>query len=137
MSASAESPEAVARAFADAINRRNPDELAELMTEEHLFIDSLGNRVTGREAMRAGWSGYFRMVPDYSITVAETYGAGAVVILLGTAQGTLAVDGRLLPENRWQTPSAWRAEIRGAQVAEWRVYADNEPIRQLLARQRP
>jgi uncharacterized protein (TIGR02246 family) len=136
MSVSPESPEAVARAFADAINRQNPDELAELMTEDHVFIDSLGTRVAGREAMRAGWNGYFRMVPDYSITVTETYGAGAVVILLGTAQGTLAVDGRLLPVNRWQTPAAWRAEIRGVQVAAWRVYADNEPIRQLLARHR-
>jgi ketosteroid isomerase-like protein len=136
MSASPESPQAVARAFAEAINRRSVDELAALMTEDHAFIDSLGARVAGREAMRAGWAGYFRMVPDYSITVTETHGAGSVVILLGTAQGTLAVDGRLFPENRWQTPAAWRAGIRGEQVAEWRVYADNEPIRQLLARHR-
>jgi uncharacterized protein (TIGR02246 family) len=130
------SPEAVARTFADAINRQSAGELAELMTEDHVFIDSLGARVAGREAMRTGWTGYFRMVPDYSVAVTETYSAGSVVILLGTAQGTLAVDGRLLPENRWQTPAAWRAEIRGAQVAGWRVYADNEPIRQLLARHR-
>ena len=136
MPASPESPKPVARAFADAINSRNADELADLMTEVHVFIDSLGTRVAGREVMRTGWTSYFGMVPDYSITVTETYGAGAVVILLGTAQGTLAVDGRLLPENRWQTPAAWRAEIRGVQVAVWTVYADNEPMRQLLARHR-
>jgi len=136
MSASPESPEAVARAFAGAINRQNAGELAELMTEDHVFIDSLGARVAGREAMREGWTGYFRMVPDYSITVTEAYSAGSVAILLGTAQGTLAVDGRLLPENYWQTPAAWRAEIRGVQVAVWTVYADNEPMRQLLARHR-
>jgi ketosteroid isomerase-like protein len=135
MSASPESPEAVARAFAEAINRQNVGELTDLMTEDHVFIDSLGARVAGREAMRAGWIGYFRMVPDYTITVTEAFSAGAIVVLLGTAQGTLAADGRILPENHWQTPAAWRALIRAAQIAEWRVYADNEPVRQLLARQ--
>src|SRR5271157_5929207 len=99
MPPSPQSPESVARAFADAINHQSPDELAALMIEDHVFIDALGTRVAGREAMRAGWTGYFHMVPDYSITVTETYGAGAVVVMLGTAQGTLAVDGRLLPEN--------------------------------------
>ncbi|MGA2186030.1 MAG: nuclear transport factor 2 family protein [Bryobacteraceae bacterium] len=130
MSTSPESPEAVARAFADAINRQSPDLLAELMTEDHVFIDALGTRVAGREAMRAGWTAYYRMVPDYSITVTETYSAGPVVVMLGTAQGSFAAE-------HWQTPAAWRAEIRGVQVAEWRVYADNEPIRQLLSKHRP
>ena len=130
MSTSPESPEAVARAFADAINHQNVDALAGLMTEDHVFIDSLGARVAGREAMRAGWTAYFRMVPDYSITITETYSTDPVVILLGTAQGTFAAE-------HWQTPAAWRAEIRGVQVAEWRVYADNEPIRQLLSKHRP
>jgi uncharacterized protein (TIGR02246 family) len=121
------SPESVAAAFADAINHQSVDELCDLMTEDHVFIDALGARVAGREAMRAGWTAYFRMVPDYSITVTETYSAGPIVIMLGTAQGSYAA-------HPWQTPAAWRAEIRGSHVAEWRVYADNEPIRQLLAR---
>jgi len=128
MSASPESPEAVARAFADAINRQSPDELAAMMTEDHLFIDALDNRVQGREAMRAAWRGYYRLVPDYTITVEEAYGVGDVVVMLGTAQGT--TNG-----GWWQTPAAWRAEIRGSQIGAWRVYADNEPIRKLLANQ--
>jgi len=128
MGASPDSPDAVARAFAEAINRQSPDDLAALMTEDHLFIDSLGNRVRGREAMRAGWRGYFSLVPDYTVTVEETYSAGDVVVMLGTAQGTTL-------GGQWQTPAAWRAEIRGSQIAAWRVYADNEPIRKLLANQ--
>ena len=122
------SPVAVARAFADAINRQSPDELAALMTEDHAFIDALDNCVQGREAMRAAWRGYFGLVPDYTITVEEVYGAGAVVVMLGTAQGT--TNG-----GWWRTPAAWRAEICGSQIASWRVYADNEPIRKLLANQ--
>jgi len=133
MSASPESPESVARAFGDAINLHNVDDLAALMTEDHVFIDSLGNRVQGREAMRKGWIGYFGMVPDYMIAIHETYSNDPVVIMVGTAQGTLAVDGHVPPENHWQTPAAWRAEIRDGRVASWQVYADNEPIRRLLA----
>jgi hypothetical protein len=38
----------------------------------------------------------------------------------------------LKPENRWQTPAAIRALIEDGKVAEWRVYADNEPIRQRI-----
>jgi hypothetical protein len=38
----------------------------------------------------------------------------------------------LRPENHWTTPAAWRASIRDGLIAEWRVYADNEPIRQIM-----
>jgi ketosteroid isomerase-like protein len=129
-----ESAERVARAFVAAINRQDVDALAALMTAEHCFIDSLGNAVRGREAMRAAWTGYFKMVPDYSIAMEEAYSNGAVVVLLGVVQGTYAADGELKPENRWQTPAALRAAIEDGQVAEWRVYADNEPIRQKMAK---
>ena len=131
-----ESPVRVARAFVEAINRQSVEALAALMTEDHVFMDGLGTRYEGRETMRVGWEGYFRLIPDYQVVVEETYIDGAVVVLLGMANGTYAVDGRLLPENRWQTPAAWRARIRDGLVAEWRVYADNEPLRQLMEKNR-
>jgi ketosteroid isomerase-like protein len=131
-----ESPSRVARAFVEAINHQNVEELAALMTEDHVFMDGMGTRYEGRETMRAGWEGYFRLVPDYQVVVVETFVDGAVVVLLGTAKGTYAVDGRLLPENRWQTPAAWRARIHGGLVAEWRVYTDNEPLRLIIERNR-
>lgn len=41
--------------FLDRINQRNPDKLAELMTDDHVFIDSLANKVQGCDACaRAG-----------------------------------------------------------------------------------
>ena len=127
-------PAAVARAFVAAINHRSPEEIASLVTEDHVFIDSLGMRVTGRQPMLKGWQGYFSMVPDYSIAVDETFAEGPVVVMLGAAQGTWAPGSALKPENRWQTPAAWRAVVRGSSIAEWRVYADNEPIRLIIAR---
>ena len=62
-------PETVAQAFIRAINRQDVDRLVELMSPAHRFIDSLGNVVEGRDKMREGWAGYFRMVPDYSIAI--------------------------------------------------------------------
>jgi uncharacterized protein (TIGR02246 family) len=124
----------VARAFVNAINQQSVEGIADLMTEDHVFIDSLGTRVDGKQRMKAGWEGYFRMVPDYSIAINETLVDGAVVVMLGTAQGTYSTDGVLRPENKWSTPATWRGLIRGSLVAEWRIYADNEPIRQIMAR---
>ena len=124
----------VAHAFADAVNRRSPADIARLMTEDHVFIDSMGTRVAGKQAMQKGWQGYFSTVPDYSITVDQTFAEGPVVVMLGTAQGTWSSGGPLKQENRWQTPAAWRAVVRDSLIAEWRVYADNEPIRRIIAR---
>jgi len=124
--------ERVALAFIAAINRHDVDELAGLMTPGHNFVDSLGNVVEGREKMRAGWAGYFGTVPDYLITVVETFCEGGVVVLLGVAEGSYAPDGELKPENRWSTPVALRADVTDGLVAEWRVYADNEPLRVLM-----
>ncbi len=124
----------VAQQFVRAINRQDVDAIVALMSDEHRFIDALGNVVTGSAAMRAGWTGYFRMVPDYTIAVEETYSDGPVVILFGAAQGTYSTGGALKPENRWSTPVALRAFVEEGKVAEWRVYADNEPMRKLMAK---
>jgi limonene-1,2-epoxide hydrolase len=105
------------------------------MTEEHQFVDSLGTVVEGRDRMRAGWKSYFSMVPDYRIAVDETYCDGPVVVMLGRAQGTYAADGLATAENRWKTPVALRARVEDGKLAEWQVYADNEPLRQIMARQ--
>ena len=134
--ASLDAPVGVAHAFVRAINRQSAVELHALMTEDHVFIDSLGNRAEGREKMKAGWEGYFGMVPDYTVAIEETFPEGPVVLLFGTAQGTYSKDGKLRPENSWSTPAAWRAVVRDGLIAEWRVYADNEPIRQVMARNR-
>ncbi len=126
--------ETVAQAFVRAINRQDVDALAELMTAEHKFIDSMGNTANGREKLRAGWTAYFRMVPDYTVAIEETFSDGPVVAMLGMAQGTFTADGQLKPENHWTTPTAFRAFIEDGKVAEWRVYCDNEPMRQRMAK---
>jgi uncharacterized protein (TIGR02246 family) len=126
------SSEAVAQAFLRAINRKDVDQLVNLMAPDHRFVDSLGNVVAGCEKMRAGWAAYFKMVPDYSIAIEECFCDGPVVLLVGVAEGTYAPGGIIQPENRWKTPVALRAQVEDGLVAEWRVYADNEPIREQM-----
>ena len=126
------SAEAIAHAFVRAINRQDVEAMVALMAPGHRFVDSMGQVVEGREKVRACWVGYFRMVPDYSIVVEEMFCDGPVVVMLGKARGTYSMDGELKAENRWETPAAWRAVVEGGLVAEWRVYADNEPMRKLM-----
>lgn len=117
-----------------AINRQDPEAIANLMTSQHRFTDSLGNIYQGREAMRAGWAAYFRSVPDYSLAIEESFAEGPAVVMLGIAQGTYSSDGALQEENRWKTPVALRALVEDGLIAEWQVYADNEPVREKMRR---
>ena len=133
MENSATSPESVTSAFVRALNRQDIEAMVALMSPGHRFVDSLGQIWDGREKMRAGWAAYFRMVPDYTLAIEETYVHAPVVILFGVAQGTYAPAGVLQAENRWQTPLALRAFVEDGQLAEWRVFADNEPVRRLMA----
>ena len=124
--------ESLAYAFVDAINRQDMVALADLMPEGHRFIDSLGRVLQGRENVRAGWVEYFRMVADYSIEIQETFSKGPVVVMLGVAEGSFAVDGKLKELDRWSAPAVFRAYIDDGKVKEWRVYADNEPVRKRI-----
>jgi ketosteroid isomerase-like protein len=120
--------------FMDCIGRRDPDVLGELMTEDHVFTDSLGNCVRGREAMRGAWRGYYAFCPDYWVSHEHLIASGNRVAVFGAAGGTVSSGGKLLPENRWRVSAAWLAIVEGGLVREWRVYADNKPVYDILAR---
>jgi len=124
--------ESVAHQFVHAINAHDVAALCAMMTESHRFIDSLGTVVTGRETMRAGWAAYFAMVPDYAISIDETYSDGSAVVMVGKAGGCYAPKGLQTAKSRWETPAAFRVGVELGKVVEWRVYADNEPIRRLV-----
>ena len=57
----------------ELINAGNAEAICALMTADGEFIDSLGNRVSGGAKLRPAWEGYFKMVPDYSISHAEIF----------------------------------------------------------------
>lgn len=51
--------------FNDNINRRNIDGLAELMTEDHTFIDTENNSIIGNEKALEAWGSFLKLFPDY------------------------------------------------------------------------
>ncbi len=125
----------VINAFVDKINQRDVDGLCDLMSDDHIFIDAMDTRKQGKEKMREGWKGYYSMVPDYWIKVEKMYCDGESVAAVGRAGGTYSSGGPLKLENRWDIPAAWYGIVRNDKVVEWRVFADNEPIRQIIERE--
>ena len=111
-------------AFVAAINAADLAALAALMPDDHRFVDSMGSEIVGREKMLAGWRGYFQMFPGYRITVEQRLEAGDRVGLFGRTVATHAASGREV-----KMRAAWLALVRDGLIAEWRVYADNEPAR--------
>lgn len=120
--------------FMDRINKRDVDQLSQLMTEDHLFVDSLGQMVHGREKMRGGWRAYFAFCPDYWVSHEEILQNGNLVAVFGVAGGTISAGGKLLAENKWRIPASWLAVVENGLVKEWRVYADNKPVYEIMAR---
>lgn len=118
--------------FEQLINSRKAEAVCSLLADDSLFIDSLGNRVEGRDRLLSAWQSYFKMVPDYGISHEEIFANGETVAMFGMAQGTLAKGGEMKKENFWKTPAAWRAVARNQKIAVWQVYADNEPIRAIM-----
>ena len=119
-------------AYIRAINAGDVDAIAAAIDEAHMFVDSLGNRIEGRDAMRAGWLSYLRLFPDYRIEVETMLCEGGTVLLCGHASATLHREGRAVAGGGWRIPAAWRGEVERGLVKFWQVYADNKPVHALL-----
>lgn len=131
------SAEDVANRFVAAINQHDVEAIYELMSKDHRIIDSGGGIVEGREEMKEAWIKYFKMVPDYQVSISEVFVSENTVVLLGKASGTYTADGVIKSENLWQTTAAWRAVVSGEQISEWQIFADLEPIREIMRRESP
>ena len=97
--------------FNEKINQQDP-EGAELMTEDHTFIDNTGNVTQGKNAMKEGWRDFFKKYPDYrnkftSVTVQDN-----IVIMVGYSTCS---------HKQLEGPNIWTAKICGGRVSEWTV----------------
>ncbi|UCG51983.1 MAG: nuclear transport factor 2 family protein [Candidatus Latescibacterota bacterium] len=124
----------VVERFVDAINSHDVDRILALTTDDHVLVDPGSHVVQGGEKLRRAWEGYFAMFPDYRISVTDIVRGSTNIGVFGAAGGTYAVDGELPSENSWTIPAAWLANVRDQKVSRWQVYADNEPVRQILDR---
>jgi len=127
-------PTEVVLAYIDAVNSQSIDKLVGLLTPDHTFTDSLGKKIPGRRHMRDAWLGYFKNVPDYRITVTETFEEGDRVMIVGVAGGTYRSTGLSEAEERWEIPAAWRGKVDGHRLAEWAAFVDHGPLRLAILR---
>jgi ketosteroid isomerase-like protein len=125
-----QSSEVVVRRFIEHINDHDVADIIAMCTNEHRFIDSLGQVLKGREQLRRAWSGYLELFSDYRIEVETLLAAGDSVLVAGWASATATLPNAKVP---WRIPAAWRAGVEGDLLNLWQVYADNKPVYELIA----
>jgi len=130
-------PKEVILAFVEKINAHDVDGLCALMTDDHVFVDSDGTHVAGRETLRMAWATYLKWFPDYYISQEQVFGQGSVVAIFGRARGTYAGDGQQADRQPWEIPAAWKAVVQEERVAEWRVYANVDAVRRQMEEKAP
>jgi ketosteroid isomerase-like protein len=116
------------------INEHDLNGMLAVTTEDTVFIDSMGINASGKSNMREAWNVFLTFFPDYKVRVKEIIEKNGLVAIFGTAAGTLATDGKILEENRFEIPASWTAVVKDGKIAKWRVYADNEPVRKLIGK---
>ena len=103
----------IALKFNEKINQQDLEGLAELMTDDHTFIDNSGEITKGKDVMKEGWREFFNKYPDYKNIFTSVTTQNNVVVMVGYSTCSYKpLDG----------PSIWTAKIRGGRVSEWRVY---------------
>ena len=109
-------PSSAANEFNSHINTANLRALASLMSEDHRFIDSHGNMVSGKPACIAAWSGFFRAFPGYRNRFDSFHEFTNMVTITGFSE---------CPNHPELTgPAIWSATVLGDRLTEWRVYLD-------------
>ncbi len=112
--------------FIESINTANIDKLYDLMSNDHVFIDSRGNSMVGNDKIKIAWIGYLDLFPDYKIEVTDTLQSDSIIVLLGYASGTYKTSNKKVEnENRWKVPASWKAIVVDRKIKLWQVYADN------------
>ena len=116
-------PTAVAARFNDSINRQDVEGLATLMSDDHRFIDSAANTVSGKQACLDAWRGFFGSFPDYRNIFTSLTAKDDMVTIVGCSE---------CAEPSLAGPALWTAKIQGEAVTEWRVYLDTPEVRASL-----
>lgn len=120
--------------FVAAINCANVDKIHDLMTFDHLFIDTHDNRTVGKDVMRQAWIGYFGLFPDYKIEINEIFEKDSLVCIIGYASGTYRNLTNENNSNHWRIPAAWTAILEDNHVKKWQVFADNIIVMDIINR---
>ncbi|MDP3003602.1 MAG: nuclear transport factor 2 family protein [Bacteroidales bacterium] len=110
--------------FVKAINDHDVDEIINLMSEDHIFIDAIDNKTVGKKGMKEGWKGYYELFPDYQIEISDIIGNASTIGLFGYASATYKNLTNKLNSNFWRIPASWKAIVENNKIKHWQVYCD-------------
>jgi ketosteroid isomerase-like protein len=122
----------IALQFVKAINDHNVDEIVNLMSENHVFVDAMDGKHIGRKGMKEGWKSYFELFPDYKIEILDVVERGEVVALFGYAGGTYKNLKNDLLSDFWRTPASWKAIVKDEKILHWQVYCDYSKLFKII-----
>ena len=118
--------------FVNAINEHDVDKICPLMDDGFIFFDAWGGKSIGKDQMKNGWEGYFKMFPDYKIEILDIYFDGNKIAAFGFAGGTFENKKTETNENYWRVPAAWQVEIINAKIKLWQICVDQKKVIDIL-----
>jgi hypothetical protein len=127
-----ESKKAVVIRFVKAINDHDVDEIANLMSEDHIFIDATDHKTIGKNVMKEGWKGYFELFPDYKIKISDISENESVIGLFGYVNATYKNLTNKLNSNFWRIPASFKAIVENNKIKHWQVYCDYSDLLKIV-----
>ncbi len=110
--------------FIASINQNDVAAMGNQMCEHHIFVDSVGDVISGRADVLAAWDNYFLMFPEYHLRVEHILEDGPMVAVFGTTDGTFAGVGAAGFVRHIVIHAAWKVVISDGMIGSWQVYAD-------------
>jgi ketosteroid isomerase-like protein len=110
--------------FVKAINNHDVNEIINLISEDHIFIDAMDHKSVGKKGMKEGWKGYFELFPDYQIEISDIIENESVIGLFGYASATYKNLTNKFNSNFWRIPASWKAIVENNKIKHWQVYCD-------------
>ena len=123
---------AIVISFVKAINDHDVDEISNLMSEDHIFIDGLGNKSVGKKGMKEGWTAYYELFPDYQIEITDIIENVSAIGLFGYASATYKNLANKSNSNFWRTPASWKAIVENKKIKHWQVYCDYSNLLKII-----
>ena len=114
----------IVNGFVKAINDHDVDQIFNLMTDDHIFIDGQDIKHLGKEGMKEGWEGYYKLFPDYRIEIVDVVANDPVFALFGYVGGTYQGIKNESNSNFWRTTASWKAIVKNGKILHWQVYCD-------------
>jgi len=120
--------------FIKAINTADIFKITDLISKDHIFIDSEESKHQGKKTMQRGWIEYFKMFPDYKIEITDITESDFIIGIFGYASGTykgLKNEGNT---NFFRVPASWKAIVKDGKIKHWQVYCETKQMEQIIER---